>query len=84
LGGERRRIKMNTTMRGHNLKVVALMALLAVLFVVAAAFATQVATTGDGDSAVHAKSAAGSSLTEDSHIDRHAEVVARYHGGSLR
>ena len=76
---------MNTTIRGNNLRAVTLMALLTVLVVVTVAFAMQrVATTGGDDPAIRTTSAGGSSLTEDPSIERHAEVVARYHGGSLR
>jgi len=79
---------MNTTIRGHNLRVTMAMALLAVLLLVAVVFAVQLApTTSDGGSpANHASSAdgaRGSSLDQDS-IHRHVEVVERLGDGSLR
>jgi hypothetical protein len=83
---------MNTTIRGHNLRVTVVMALLAVLLLlsVALVFALQSApTTTDRDAnpANHAMSAGGkggSSLTEDPYFERHAEVVERLGHGSLR
>ena len=75
---------MNTTMRGNDPKVAALMALIAVLFVLAVAFAVQqVAATGDRDGNP-ANSAKVPGLRQDPYIERHAEIIARYHGGSLR
>jgi hypothetical protein len=73
---------MNTTTRGNDPKVAALLALIAVLFVLAVAFAVQqVAATGDGNRVGSAKVPA---LTQDPYVERHAEIIARYHGGSLR
>jgi len=82
---------MNTTIRGHNLRVTRIMALLAVLLVltVALVFALQlVPTTSDRDAspANHAMSAGGnggSSLAQDP-IHRHVKVVQRLGNGSLR
>jgi hypothetical protein len=75
---------MNLTIRGKSARVAALMALISVLFMLAVAFAVQqVAATGDRD-ARPASNAKVSSLTEDPYIERHAEIIARYHGGSLR
>ena len=80
---------MNTTIRGHNLKVTVLTALLAVLLLVAVGFAvwTAAATSDrDGNPAYQASSAdgaGGSSLAEDP-IHRHVEVVEHLGGGSLR
>ena len=80
---------MNTTIRGHNLKVTMVMALLAVLLLVAVLFAvwTTQATSDRGDNpAIHARSAdgpGGSSLAQDP-IHRHVKVVERLGGGSLR
>ena len=82
---------MNTTIRGHYLRVTVVMALLAVLIVLAVAlvFARQPApTTSDRNAspANHAMSAGGnggSSLTEDP-IHRHVKVVERLGNGSLR
>lgn len=65
---------MNTTIGGHNFR-----AMVAVVFAVQTA-----AKTSGGNPAMRARSAGGSSITEDPYIDRHAEVVARYHEGSLR
>jgi hypothetical protein len=79
---------MTQTVRGHNLKVTVAMVLIAVLvlLVVALAYMMQPAvTTGASNPGIHATSGAvGSSITHDPYIDRHAEVVARYHQGSLR
>jgi len=82
---------MNTTIRGHNLRVTVLMALLAVLLLLAVVlvFALQPApTTSDRDAkpANHAMSAGdngGSSLAQDP-IHRHVKVVERLGNGSLR
>ena len=80
---------MNTTIRGHNLRVTIVMALLAVLLLVAVVFAAWSAqTTSDRDisPANHARSAdgaGGSSLAQDP-IHRHVKVVERLGGGSLR
>jgi hypothetical protein len=43
-------------------------------------------TTSDrkNDPAIQARSAASSADFQDPYIDRHAEVVALYHGGSPR
>ena len=82
---------MNTTIRGHNLRVTVVMTLLAVLFLltVAMIFAVWTAvTTSDrgGNPAIHASSAVGtvgSSLAQDP-IHRHVKVVERLGEGSLR
>ena len=80
---------MNTTIRGHNLRVTIVMALLAVLLVLAVVFAVwsaQATSDGGGNPASHARSAdgaGGSSLAEDP-IHHHAKVVERLGGGSLR
>jgi hypothetical protein len=80
---------MNTTIRGHNLRVTVVVALLAVLLLLAVVFAVWTAqTTSDrGDNpAIHASSAdgaGGSSLAENP-IHRHAKVVERVGEGSLR
>ena len=77
---------MNTTIRGHNLKVLAAMALLAVVLLAAIVFAVWTAeTTSDrGDPAIRATSGGDSALTQDPYIDRHAEMIAGYYEGSLR
>jgi hypothetical protein len=83
---------MNTTIRGHNLRVRVVMALLAVLLVlvVALVFALQpVPTTSDRDAnpASHAMSADGKrgfSIPQNPDLERHAEVVERLGNGSLR
>lgn len=82
---------MNKAIRTHNLRATVKMVFLAVLLLlVALMFVLQsAATTSDreGNPAIHAISAdspGGSDLTKDPYIDRHAEVVARYHQGSLR
>jgi Trk-type K+ transport system membrane component len=83
---------MNTTIRGHNLRVTVVMALLAVLLLLAVAlvFALRPApTTSDRDAnlanhAMSAYSTGGSISTHDPYIERHAEVVERLGNGSLR
>lgn len=77
---------MNTTIRGNSIRVAALVALIAVLFVLAVAFAVQqVAATGDGgDAVLRPTGTKVPTLTQDPYIERHAEIIARYHGGSLR
>ena len=78
---------MNTTIRGHSLKVLAAMALLAVLLlsaIVFAVWATATANDRGGNPEIHATSGGGQILTQDPYIERHAEVIARYHEGSLR
>jgi hypothetical protein len=80
---------MNTTIRGHNLKVTMVMALLAVLLLATVLFAVWSAVTtsdGGGNPAYHARSAdgaGGSSLAEDP-IHHHVEVVERLGNGRLR
>jgi hypothetical protein len=80
---------MNTTIRGHNLRVTVLMALLAVLLLVAVVFAVWSAPTtsdGGGNPAIQASSAdgaGGSRLAQDP-IHRHVKVVERLGEGSLR
>jgi cytochrome oxidase Cu insertion factor (SCO1/SenC/PrrC family) len=77
---------------GHNLRVRVAMALIAALLVVLVAlvFALQsTPTASDLDAnpanpAVSAQRDRGSSITEDPYIERHAEVVQRLGGGSLR
>jgi hypothetical protein len=78
---------MNPTKGGRNLKTAAAMAQLVVLFLLAVAFGVQQAATTDdrdGGPTMSATSAGGASLSDDPYIDRHAEIIARYHGGSLR
>jgi hypothetical protein len=82
---------MNTTIRGHNLTVTVLMALIAVLFMMALALLygmRSAPTAGDRDSApaqraTSADGARGSTITRDPYIARHAEVVQFLGGGSL-
>ena len=83
---------MNTTIRGHNLRVTVVIALLAVtiLLTVMLLYALQsVPTTDHGDAtpahrAISAGGARGSTHTKDPLIERHAEVVQRLDNGSLR
>jgi hypothetical protein len=84
---EERGRKMNTTMRGRDLKAMAAMALLALVLLSAVAYAVwpTITTIDSGrDPAIYATSVGGSSITHDPYIDDHAEVIARYHEGSLR
>ena len=79
---------MSKAIRTGNLRAIVGMVMLAVLLLlVTLVFVLQPAvTTGDreDDPAIQAKSAGGISDYQDPYIDRHAEVVARYHEGSLR
>jgi len=83
---------MNETIRGHNPRIMVVIALVAVLLVLAVAlvFAPQSAPTTsarDASTTNHAMSAedtGGSTITEDPYIERHAEVVERLGNGSLR
>jgi hypothetical protein len=81
--------QMNTTIRGNNLRVTVVMALLAVVLLVAVVFAVwPTPTTSDrgGNPAIHSRSAdgtGGSSLAQDP-IHRHVKVVERLGDGSLR
>jgi cytochrome c oxidase assembly factor CtaG len=83
---------MNETIRGHNPKMMVVMALVAVLLVltVALVFALQPAATTSGrdasttNQAMSAEDTGGSTITEDPYIERHAEVVERLGNGSLR
>jgi hypothetical protein len=88
---EERRKTMNRAIRTGNLKATMGIVLIAgLLLMVTLVFVLQPATTtsnGGSNAGVQAPSAdsnGGSSLTHDPYIDRHAEVVARYHEGSLR
>ena len=82
---------MNTTIRGHNLRVTVLIALMAVLVLMAVALVygmRSVQTAGDRDAApaqraTSADSARGSTITRNPYIARHAEVVQRLGGDSL-
>jgi hypothetical protein len=80
---------MNTTIRGHNLRAKAAMALLAVLLLVAVVFAVWPAATtssGGGNPAVQAKSvdgAGGSNLRQDL-IDQHLKMVERLNNDTHR
>jgi hypothetical protein len=86
-----RRRDMNTTIRGHNLRVTVVVALLAVLLLLAVAlvFALRLTpTTSDRDAnpANHAMSAdgkRGSNIPQNPFVERHAEVVERLGNGSL-
>jgi len=83
---------MNATLRGHNLTVTVVMALLAVtvLLTVALVYALRpFPTAGHGDAtpahrAIGADAARGPTITKDPNIERHAEVVQRLGDGSLR
>jgi hypothetical protein len=84
---ERKGKEMNTTIRGHNLKVLAAMVLLALVLLSAIVFAvwmTAKVTDRPGNPEIHGTSGGGQIITQDLYIDRHAEVIARYHEGSLR
>ena len=75
---------MNTTIRGHNLRVTRIIALLAVLLLLAVAlvFALQPApTASDRDPAMSTGGKGGSISTHDPYLERHAEVVERLGNG---
>jgi hypothetical protein len=78
---------MSKAIRTGNLRaIVGLVMLAGLLLLVTLVFVLQPAvTTGDrqDDPAIQAKSAGGSDF-KDPYIDRHAQVVVRYHEGSLR
>lgn len=74
---------MNTTIRGHDFRTIVALAALIVLVALVIVLRTTT-PTGGGNPAIHARDTGGSSITQDSYIDRHAEVVARYHEGSRR
>jgi hypothetical protein len=81
---------MNTTIRGYNLGLTVVIALLAVtvLLTVALVYALRpLPTTGHATPAHRAiapDGARGSTITKDPNIERHAEVVQRLGDGSLR
>ena len=83
---------MNTTIRGHNLRVTVVMALLAMLLLLAVGlvFGLQpTPTTSDRDAnpANHVMSAdgkRGSSIPQNPDVERHAEMIERLGNGSLR
>ena len=73
---------MNTTIRGHNPKTMAAIALIALALLLGVIFAAWPAATtsdrGDANPGIRATSAGGSGITDDPYIERHAEVVASY------
>jgi hypothetical protein len=80
---------MNTTIRGHNLRVTVVMALLAVLLLLAVAlvFALQPTPTisdRDANPVISADGKRGSSIPQNPDVERHAEVVERLGNGSLQ
>ena len=80
---------MSRTTGGHYLKVMLLIAALAgvLLALTLVAVLQTTSTTSDSGNANPAMSAdgkGGSSIAHDPSIERHAEVVARYHEDSLR
>lgn len=80
---------MSQAVGGHNLRVTMLIvALAAVLFVLTLVAVVQTASTtsgsGDANPAMSADGSGGSSVNYAPYIDRHAEVVQRLGGGSLR
>ena len=81
---------MNEAIRTRNPWRTAAMVLIAVLVLLVVALVSMLqpaATTGSGGPAVHANSAegdGGAGIANDPFIDRHAEVVARYHQGNPR
>jgi hypothetical protein len=83
---------MNTTIRGPNLGVTAVIALLAATVLLTAALVYALGplpTTGHGEAtpahrAIGADGARGPTITKDPNIERHAEVVQRLGNGSLR
>jgi hypothetical protein len=78
---------MAKAIRGHNLGMMVRIALVAALLLTAGLVfvVQQTTTTGDRveSPAIGADRANSSSITRDPNIERHAEVVARYHNGTL-
>jgi hypothetical protein len=91
-----RREKMSKTMsqaiRGHYLRrtmVIAALAVMLLALTLVVVVETTLTTSDRGDAnlanpAMSANGGAGSSVTYDPYIERHAEVVQRLGGGSLR
>lgn len=79
---------MNKATRAHNPRMMVALIAVLLLLAVAVAFALQpAAPIGADDPAFHATRAGGageSDFTDDPYIERHADVVARYHEGSAR
>jgi hypothetical protein len=78
---------MNTTIRGHNLRMTVVMALLAVLLLLSVALVSALQpapTTSDRDPTMSTGGKGGSIGTHDPYLERHAEVVDRLGDGSLR
>ena len=80
---------MSQAIGGHNSRVtmvtLALAVLLLALTLVVVVRTAPTTSASNGNQANHVMSATGgSSITQDPLIDRHAEVVARYHQVSLR
>jgi hypothetical protein len=90
--GKARSKIMSQTLRGHNLRTMVVMALLAVLLLLALVGVAESAATisdRDGNPAIHAMSTddtgrSGPTKDPPSIIDRHAAVISRYHQESLR
>ena len=74
---------MGQAIRGHNLRVMmviaALAAVLLVLTLVAVVWTTST-TSDSGNPAMSADGSGESGIAQDPYIERHAEVVARHHG----
>lgn len=79
---------MNEPILGHHLRATVLMALLVVFLLLTLVVLVEPDPTTidrDGNPAVHAMGgSAGTSITHDPYISRHAEVVARYQEGGPR
>ena len=74
---------MGQAIRGHNLRVMMVIAALAAVLLVLTLVAVVWTTAPTSDSANPAMSAdgnGGSSIAQDPLIERHTEVVARHHG----
>jgi hypothetical protein len=85
--GESQGGAMNTTERGNYLGIKAAVALLVVLITLAVVITMRPDATVGGrgpDPAIRVTSGGGSSFTQDPFIGHHADVIARYHDGSLR
>jgi len=75
---EERGREMNTTVRGHDLKAMALFALVLLSALIFAVWPAMTTGDGGGDPARRATNAGGPSITHDPYIERHTEVVASY------
>ena len=76
---------MSKTMHGHHIRATVVMALIVVLLLLTLVVVIEpAATTSNRDENPAISDAGRPSLRDDPYIERHAEVVARYHQDSPR